>query len=80
MYKFFLKKKKTVSEQNPDLLVSVDSNFPIVEALEVLLYLKNPIHQYMKVLEMLFLFSKSVPMCRSMWRRALPVWAKNRVK
>lgn len=48
--------------------------------LRVLLYfkiyiyicLKDPTHQYMSVLKMLFLSSKSVPTCRSMW-----TWAGN---
>lgn len=44
----------------------------MVEAIKVLLYLKkyinlkDPAHQYMNVLEMVFLYSKSVLTCRSM--------------
>lgn len=63
-----------------DWLVTVDLNCSIVEAIKALLHLKKkyvslkePTHQYFKILEMLFLYSKSVPMCRSTW--TWPKWS-----
>lgn len=72
-----------------DWLVTVDLNCPIVEAIKAFLHLKKyvnlkePTHQYFKILEMLFLYSKSVPTCRSSWtwpRWSLSLWAENRVE